>query len=149
MGVHERPYFCHGRRVRPQSCRLAPACRVPHRKGEGWSAVWRTRSKRRSAPARLRNALATRRSMCGFDVRPCGARARLQATLPGTRPWRLLAAFAPIPVQRAPRRPVFVPAGTMPGAARGTRLTLSRARRGRLPPRRRNVSRRRPRWMGG
>jgi len=46
------------------------------------------------------------------------AAAQLQNALPGTRLLQALAASRPVPVQRAPRRPVMVPAGRFPGAAR-------------------------------
>ena len=46
------------------------------------------------------------------------AAAQLQHALPGTRPTSGVTCSGPVPVQRASRRPVMVPAGRFPGAAR-------------------------------
>src|SRR6185295_7417630 len=90
----------------------------------------------RGAGHPLRSGCSPRGAPLRLSPRPTGARvAQLRAALPGTR-------LAPVPVQQAPCRPVIVPAGRGPGAAR----VRGYEPRPRAPPllRLSNVSGRRP-----
>jgi hypothetical protein len=115
---------------RPTGCRARPLSgiqnpsvagsrraflRSPRPKPRGWSAKRRVRFFRSAPRCRERGRLSALHG---------GSRGRRLAcrSAPGRASWDVALAAAsrrrPVPVQRAPRRPVIVPAGRGPGAAR-------------------------------
>jgi hypothetical protein len=96
-----------GRRVSPTS---APATFIHPASGGG------QRRGRGARPAGRARLSAFHRGSCLGDPTPPLSSGY---ALPGTQASTGVARLAPVPVQRAPRRPVIVPAGRIPEAARG------------------------------
>ena len=87
----------------------------PHPQPSSFRLRGRTEEGRGARPAGRARLSAFHRGSCLGDPTPPLSSGY---ALPGTQASTGVARLEPVPVQRAPRRPVIVPAGRIPGAAR-------------------------------